>query len=144
MKSIVAALLLAFATAMAMTGNVMADGALAVGVTGNLRDGSSFGYANDMMTREIAQAAALEECRAVKVASAKVKANCRVVATYRRECVAVAMTPQAPGFGYAVAADKTAAEERAIAACRPTAGKGRGHLCRVDGSHCDTQELHPK
>lgn len=123
---------------------VLAEGALAVGTTGNLREGSAFGYAYDMKTRDIAIAAALEECRAVEVATAKVKANCRIIATYKRECVSVALTPEAPGFGSAVAPTQQAADQRSVAACQATAGRGRGHLCKVDSSGCDTQEKHDK
>lgn len=121
---------------------VIAEGALVVGLTDNLRDGSAFGYAVNRRTRAGATSQAILECRSVRVASPKVKSNCRVVGMFRRECIAISLTPQAPGFGYAFALDKITAEDRAIAACQLTAGNGRQHLCKVDASICDVDEQH--
>lgn len=136
-RLIIGGLLVMTAHALA-SGNAMAEGALAVGVTSDLSEGSAVGYAFDRTTREKATAEALKECQTTDVGTAKTRARCRVVATFKRECFAVAMTQTAPGFGWATGPDKATAEQRAITACRPTAG--RGSLCKVATSGCDTQD----
>ena len=116
-----------------------AEGALAVGSTGDItKDGVAYGYSNNKPTREAAKATALEQCRSFQSAP-KAAARCEVVATYRGECVAIAMDPQAgtPGFGWAVAADEETAKERALAACKSTAGRARVQYCQHDKSYCD-------
>jgi hypothetical protein len=139
-RAIVLGGLAALAVHMATAPRATAEGALVVGLTDNLRDGSAFGYAVNRRSRDRAANRAMQECRNVRVASQRVKANCRVVGTFRRECIAISLTPQAPGFGFAFALDKITAEDRAIAACQLTAGNGRQHLCKVDASICDVDE----
>jgi Domain of unknown function (DUF4189) len=117
----------------------MAEGALAVGITENLREGSTYGFAYDMKTSEFARTVALRKCKGARSATARLKARCRVVASFKRQCVAVALAPKAPGFGWAIEPDLATAEERAIGACQREAGNKWGP-CKVSESQCDTRE----
>jgi hypothetical protein len=64
-----------------------------------------------------------------------------VIATFHNECYAVSLDPKpgTPGAGWAIAADKETAEQRALAHCRLTAGSNREKFCEVSESNCDTR-----
>ena len=83
---------------------------------------------------------ALSTCRKYEGAP-KMAAICKVVATFSRECYALSFDPKpgTPGVGWAIAADKEAAEDRAQRNCEATAGAGRRDFCKVNQSYCDTQ-----
>jgi hypothetical protein len=115
-----------------------AEGALAIGTTHNLEEGSSFSWVVNARTTQGATNWVLDQCRSYPHAIQRVKSNCRVVATFRRECVAVAITERAPGFGWAAGPDRASAEQRAIATCQVTATKGG--FCRVSAVACDVEE----
>jgi hypothetical protein len=117
----------------------MAEGALAVGSSDKADGGAAFGFAYDMRTKEFAQLIALNACRTAKAPSRTLTAKCRVVATFKRHCLAVASTGRGPGFAWAVEPDAPTAEVRAVTACQQAAGK-KGDLCKVSNSVCDTQE----
>ena len=122
--------------------HAMAEGALAFGSTGDiLKDGFAFGYANNWRTSEKAAAEALRQCQTFKDAK-KAAAKCKVVATYRRECVAVAFDPKISkgGVGWAVGPSEEAVKARAVAACQGTADAGRAQFCKVDKFYCDTKD----
>jgi uncharacterized protein DUF4189 len=131
------------ATAMcASLGPARAEGALAVGSSGNVaRDGIALGGAIDKPTQAAATAQALETCRKYQGAP-KMAAICKIVATFTRECYATAYDPKAgtPGVGWAVATDQVTAEERALAACEATAGASRRGFCKGSQSFCDTHD----
>ena len=117
-------------------------GALAVGSTSNVsKDGIAVGTAINHKTLDSAKAAAMEYCKTYKPAP-KAATFCRLVGSFTTECYAVAFDPKAgtPGAGWAIAADIKVAEQRAIDACKATAGKGRAQFCKVDESKCDTVE----
>lgn len=117
------------------------EGALAIGSTGNIvKDGIAYGSAYNFPTREEAARAALEQCR--KWNAPKAAANCQVVATFRRECYAVANDPKAgtPGTGWAIGPSKETADARALAGCKSVAGKDRERFCVVDQSNCDARD----
>jgi hypothetical protein len=105
-----------------------------------ITDGVAFGTGNDWRTTEKAQAEALRRCRATE--ATKAAERCRIVATYRRECVAIAMDPEVgtPGYGWAVGPDTTRAGQRALEACKVTAGPARAQFCEVSLTLCDTKD----
>lgn len=116
-----------------------ADGALAVGSTSDVaKDGIAVGTSINYKTADEAAQAALRRCRDYKPAP-KAAAQCRSVGTFRGECYAVSFDPKegTPGAGWAIAATKAQAEERAIANCQLTAGESRRDFCRIEESKCD-------
>jgi Domain of unknown function (DUF4189) len=118
------------------------EGALAVGSTGNVtKDGIAFGTAVNYGSSDAARSAAMEKCRGYQSAP-KAAAQCRVVGTFRRECWAIAMDPKpgTPGAGWAVASDKPTAQQRALDACRTTAGASRTGFCEADSADCDEND----
>jgi hypothetical protein len=117
-----------------------AEGALAVGIpTDVAKDGFAYGYKVDGKDGNDARNAAFEACRSTTSAPETARSNCVVIGSFRNECVAIAMDPQAgtPGVGAAIAADKQTAELRALAFCEATAGKDRRRFCKVDAVACD-------
>ena len=87
-----------------------------------------------------ARASALKTCRGFRAKRAADK--CRVMVSFRRECVAIANDPKdgTPGTGWAVADTREKAAERALAACTVTEGPGRAGFCVVDTQYCDTRD----
>ncbi len=134
--------MLAIAAALLLTGEgAVADGAVAVGSTGNVvTHGIAFGMvANE--PKEKAADMALARCRAfVKGSSLQATAQCKVVATFSRECFAVAYDPQpaTPGAGWGVGKDQIYANLAAMKMCEATAGPGRARFCQVESGGCDT------
>ncbi|HEY4820999.1 MAG TPA: DUF4189 domain-containing protein, partial [Xanthobacteraceae bacterium] len=121
-----------------MTPVARAEGALAVGASGNFaKDGFAVGGAIDKATKQDAIDQALAPCRKYEGAP-KMAAICRIVATFRRECFAINFDPKpgTPGVGWAVGPTKAAAEERALAACQTTAGAARRKFCKLEQSFC--------
>jgi hypothetical protein len=115
-----------------------ADGALAVGTTGDVvKDGIAFGMVVDV-SKDAAAATALARCRTFKAREAAER--CRVVATFSGGCFAVAYDPASgtPGAGWGVGSDQTTADSKAIAMCEATAGPGRRGFCEVKSAGCDT------
>src|SRR5690349_3278063 len=110
-----------------------ADGAIAIGLPSDVaRHGVAVGTSWNYSTPEGARARALEECLSFQDASADTRKLCKVVQTFVRDCVAVALDPDAgtPGFGWAVALPQSAAEDAAMQACKMTAGESRQKFCR--------------
>jgi hypothetical protein len=127
---------------LSLTGPAAAEGALAVGASGNVaKDGIALGGAIDKPTKQEAIDQALATCRKYDGAP-KMAALCRIVATFTRECFATAFDPKAgtPGVGWAIGPDKPTAEERALAACQATAGASRRQFCKASQSYCDTHD----
>jgi hypothetical protein len=119
-------------------GSARADGALAVGTTGDVvKDGIAFGMVVDE-PRETAVATALQRCRTFKARAAAER--CSVVATFSGECFAVAYDPKSgtPGAGWGIGPDQTTANSKALAMCEGTAGPGRKGYCQVESAGCDT------
>ncbi len=118
-----------------------AEGALAIGSTGNIVDaGIAMGNAYNYATAEEASAAALQKCREYKSAP-KAAGECLVIGTYTGQCYAEALDPKAgtPGVGWAVAANQDDASSFALNSCRATAGASRRTFCKVVDSGCDTK-----
>jgi hypothetical protein len=135
----VPAAVLAAALLLGSGGAVRADGALAVGTTGDVvKYGVAFGMVVDQ-PKETAAAKALEHCRTFKAREAAER--CTVVATFSKgECFAVALDPKSgtPGAGWAVGPDQAGANGKALAMCEASAGAGRKGSCRVASAACDT------
>jgi hypothetical protein len=130
------------AATLAPTWPAAAEGALAVGSSGNVaKDGIAVGGAIDKPTKQAAIDQALETCRKYKGAP-KMAALCQIVGSFTRECFATAYDDKAgtPGVGWAIGPDKETAEERALAACKATAGASRRQFCKGSQSFCDTHD----
>jgi hypothetical protein len=121
--------------------DAIADGAVAMGTTGNVvKHGIAFGLVVNE-PKDKAGDLALARCRAfVKGSSPEATAQCKVVATFSRECFAVAYDPQpgTPGAGWGVGKDQIEANAKAMRMCEGTAGPGRGRFCQVESGACDT------
>jgi hypothetical protein len=122
-----------------------AEGALAIGTTGNVaEDGIAVGHAVNYLTREQAVASALFYCRGKNNHRIAPKAVpfCEIVGTFKRQCTASALDPanRTPGAGWATAATKEEAESQALANCQAVAGASRREFCKVTMSDCDTKD----
>jgi hypothetical protein len=114
-----------------------AEGAVAIGMTGNItKDGYAIGININSSSEAEARDAALKYCRSH--GSDVARAKCEIVGTFRDQCAAEAEDPKpgTPGAGWAIAADKAAAEKMAMTNCLATAGD-RGSFCKVVTSLCD-------
>lgn len=115
-----------------------AEGALAIGTTGNLDDGFAIGWQMNDSSADDAAKTALKECS--EYPNSRVNKLCEIVATLHRQCFAFAGTPTAPGAGWVTANDQASANSRAMAICATTAGKARAAQCKVTSSACDTAD----
>src|SRR5262245_58159446 len=116
-----------------------ADGALAVGSTGDVvRDGIAFGMVVDQ-PKETAADEAIRRCRTFKARAAADR--CKLVAAFSGECFAVAYDPQpgTPGAGWGIGRHRAPANRNAIAMAGERAGPGRRGFCRVESAACDGQ-----
>lgn len=123
--------------------NARSEGALVIGSTGSVeKHGIALGVSFNQPTKQAAIDAAMAQCRTYPAAKIAVD-RCQLVTTFKRECYAFASDPKAgtPGIGWALAKDKEAAVERALAFCRATAGTDRQKFCVVNepSSRCDYQ-----
>lgn len=119
-----------------------AHGALAVGLPPDVaKAGVALGYSYNQANRDAAEARALKECLSNRDSPPATRALCRVIETFSRRCVAIALDPEdgTPGVGWAVDTPQKAAEESALARCQDTAGASRRAFCKVMLVHCDTQ-----
>jgi hypothetical protein len=140
-RSLLKALLAVAAMHVLMGEGAVADGAVAVGSTGDVvKHGIAFGMvANE--PKEKAADLALARCKAfVKGSSVEATARCKVVATFSRECFAVAYDPKpaTPGAGWGVGKDQIDANLNAMKMCEATAGPARAKFCQVESGGCDT------
>jgi hypothetical protein len=137
-RNVVAAAALA-AAMFSFTPVATAEGAFALGSSGDVaKDGVSYGYSTNHPTTSEAVENAMKECRVGKNAP-KMAAICKLVTTFKNECIAVAWDPKpgTPGMGVAFAPDKPNAEARAMELCKMSAGTDRQGACVVDKSRCD-------
>jgi hypothetical protein len=118
----------------------LAEGAIAIGASGDFaKDGFAFGAAIDKSSADDAGQQALATCKKYEGAP-KMAAICKVVFHFSHECYALGFDPKAgtPGVGWAIAADKQTAEERALKNCQVTAGPDRRDFCKINQSFCDS------
>src|SRR5262249_35854796 len=133
---------LAAAMVAALHGSAFAEGAIAIGASGDFaKDGFAFGAAIDKTNVEAASDTALTTCRKYEGAP-KMAKICRGVFTFSRECYALSYAPKpgTPGVGWAIASDKPTAEDRAQRNCEATAGADRRGTCKINQSFCDTHD----
>jgi hypothetical protein len=131
-------------TVIGFSTRVVAEGALAIGSTGNVAvDGFAIGGSANKPTREVAIAAALKTCRSQPDVP-KAAARCRIVRTFRQKCYAAAFDPKrgTPGVGWGLGPDRVTAIEQAMKYCQASAGKDRAQFCQVqvDITNCDSHE----
>jgi hypothetical protein len=132
-----AAATLAGSTFVAARTRSWADGAVAVGTTGNVvRDGIAFG-AEINAPKEEATETAIQRCRTFEARAAAER--CKLVVSFSGECFAVAFDPQpgTPGAGWGVGPDQLAANRKAVAMCEEAAGPARKGYCQVKSWGCD-------
>ena len=118
-------------------GRAAAEGAIALGVTGNIaKDGYAIGININSASEAEARNGAMQYCSSH--GSNVARAKCEIFATFRDQCAAEAEDPQpgTPGAGWAIGPDKAAAEQMAMMNCLATAGD-RGSFCKVVTSVCD-------
>jgi hypothetical protein len=126
--------------ALALPGPAVAEGALAIGLPSDVaKDGIALGWNTNSPTAAEARQKALAGCRDVKNSTDAARALCKIVGTFHDQCVAGAEDPDAgtPGVGWAVAADKNAAEQQALAMCQAKSPPARRAACKVMTSGCD-------
>ena len=122
-----------FAVILSQVDHCVAAGAVAIGLPSDVaKSGVSMGYQVNLNAMDEAKAAALARCKTN--GSNESKALCKIVATFRDQCVAEAIDPEAgtPGFGWAIADTAQEAQKKAMANCRETAGPSRQDACQVD------------
>ena len=127
--------------AMAWEDRAWAEGALAVGTSGDIaKDGYSIGIAVNKASPQQAREAALDWCR--NHGSPKTRPDCKIISTFRGQCAAEAYDPEpgTPGAGWAIAQDPEEAERMAMADCKATAGRTRQKFCTIaTKALCDTK-----
>ena len=124
-----------FATLVLCEHRAAADGALAIGLPPDIEDGFVWAYVINRKTRDEAYNTALGNCRSNKDASAEAIARCRVVATFRNKCVAIARDTDSTGVGWSVDEDIRVAEGDALTKCVAT-NSGEDD-CEIKGRGCD-------
>lgn len=122
--------------------NAHAHGAYAEGLKGGSIDpwGFSGGYSIGASSQYEAMYLALKECVEGKGFAAEVRAECKVVATFRGQCFAVSFQDKGSGYGWAVEASKSAAEKRARQKCDASANPRVASVCAIAASVCDTDQ----
>jgi hypothetical protein len=138
-RTIVLSSLLLMSLMMLRPHGAAAEGALAIGITGDVaKDGYSIGINVNSKTAQEARDSALNWCKTHGAKQTEDK--CQIVTTFRNQCVAEAQDPKpgTPGAGWALAPDKDTAEKLAMTTCLATAGKTRLDACKVVSSICDT------
>lgn len=110
-----------------------ADGALYVGLPKlGLRDGFAYGFAHSHTSEAEAKAAARKVCED-QALSVNIRAGaCKLVDTFKKRCVAVAMDKTDRWAGWSLGDTKDDADKLALAEC----AKGAA-TCEVTDSVCD-------
>jgi len=73
-------------------------------------------------------------CRNVGAASVEARGLCKIVSTFRRRCLSIAMDePGAGGWGWAVQSSVLEAESKALELCQSTVQK----ICSIALTQCD-------
>ncbi len=129
--------------ALTMAAPARSEGALALGLPKDVvKQGVAAGYAVNHPNPVSAQEQALKECRTFVMEPQATTKLCKIVSTFRDQCLSIAMDPQAgtPGFGWAIANTKDLAEKDALSRCAATAGRDRDKFCKIDVTKCDGQQ----
>jgi hypothetical protein len=131
----------AFAAALTGVTSAEAAGALAVGIHNNdPGPGIALGGAVDHDEEGEAKYGALSACLSFVDAGLEPRVSCKVVATFRGQCYAVAMDPEpgTPGFGWSIGNGQADANKKALEKCRAVGG-ARASFCTVTFADCDTK-----
>ena len=125
-----------------LTSHALADGAIAIGTSGNVEKfGYALGIAVNQISKAEARAEALRLCQNDETAgNSPGKSKCQVVKTFRGQCAAEVNDP-APGtsgWGWAIARDQRAAEKIALGECIKRSSAERRDACQVIRSACDS------
>jgi hypothetical protein len=135
MSVLVPALVMA-AGLLASVMSAAAEGSLAVALPADVAHmGFAYGSSLNSGSADAARTGAIDGCRgALGNASQDVRNLCKVVASFRDQCFAVAMDPKdgTPGVGWAIADDQATADREALGKCRDTAGDSRREFCTLD------------
>jgi uncharacterized protein DUF4189 len=118
----------------------VAEGALAIGLPSDVaRHGVAIGWAVNYPNASEAQKKALQLCSGYEAAGPPARQACKIVDTFVKECLAIAMDSEAgtDGIGWSVKSSIDKARSEATAKCRATADPGRERLCKVESSCCD-------
>jgi hypothetical protein len=119
-----------------------AEAALAVGQPADVaKQGIAMGWAVDYPSKAEAEKEALARCRAVKDAPQPARDVCRIVASVRDTCLAVALDPErgTTGVGWGVHKDRDWAEDAAMEKCAEASNPRRRASCQVALVRCDGQ-----
>jgi len=119
-----------------------AEGALAVGLpNGDPRNGFTYGATVNRSPEE-ARSVALNDCRGTEVRdTSKAKAACKIIETFRDQCINAAFNGDAQtvstAVGWGVGPDSETANNRAMTMCE-IMRRGNGRPCKLDGEPaCD-------
>lgn len=126
--------------ALAAPAPALSEGAIAVGMPADVgKEGVAFGWVINSRSRQDAERESLKQCHDFQDAPKSTRALCTVMRTFKNECFAIALDPEpgTPGVGWAVLPSKAAADSKAMADCRATAGRSRESFCKVTSSRCD-------
>ena len=131
---------MALVAAMAGASACRAEGALALGLPGDVaKDGIAIFIFVRAGSFQEAKEKALAGCKGLPKSSETSKALCKIVATFKNQCGVSAIDPEngTPGFGWAIADSSAEAKRQALDNCRDTAGPSRQDACVADRSWCD-------
>lgn len=116
------------------------DAALAVGQPADVAaHGIAIGWAVDYPERKAAEEEALARCRGLREVPPAARTLCRVVASVRDTCLAVALDPDrgTTGIGWGVHRKRKRAENAAMDKCTGASARNRRKSCRVAFVRCD-------
>jgi hypothetical protein len=123
-----------------LPGLAVAEGALAIGLPNDVaKEGIALGWNTNSPTSSEAGQKALASCRKTEPSTDTARSLCTIISTFHDQCVAGAEDPDpgTPGVGWAVAADKKTAQQRALAMCKAKSPPARRAACKVITSGCD-------
>jgi len=123
------------AVILAQIGLSVAAGAVALGLPSDVAKlGVSVGNWVGAATMNEAKSKAIEKCKTGPNAAPQVISLCKVVATFKNQCVALAIDPRTgtPGFGWAIADTSQAAAQQAMANCQDSDGPAFKGGCQPD------------
>jgi hypothetical protein len=109
------------------------EGALAIGIPEEgLRAGFAYGWALQRSTAREAEQRALEICREQAEKYGVPASRCKIIETFAKKCVAVALDVNDFSAGWAVGETKQDADNRALRQCAEN-----GRTCKIHNSDCD-------
>ena len=117
-----------------------AEAALAVGQPADVAaQGIAIGWAVDYPDRKAAEEEALARCRGMREVPPAARDLCRVVASVRNTCLAVALDPDrgTTGVGWGVHRKRKRAETAAMDKCTDASARNRRKSCRLAFIRCD-------